>query len=220
MRSSILLLIPFPLVAGCMALPGMTAAECDLRMQFAERSHGSRPAKPNVVISYWWHQSIFGSGSLELLSVVRVDGDSLVRLKYPLRLYPIFWTPALGVQHVSPDPAAIAFREGCAPGFASGGKDFCCAPPRHGVQALKIVFNPPGSNDPSMSWDKQLLQKLADQSDEMDRMMQRAALPSDLKIMVYEQLRDLARELTAEEAASVFWWMAENARKVADASSN
>ena len=127
-------------LGGC-CFPGIVQGEASL----VDAQGASAPPEPLVAVFCWVHPSVNNEGErLEIVDVRRVTeyGENV---KFPARLYWIFWSPALGTQHSAPEMSALLFQADTPPRIIRRHIPmfFCCQKPPAKVE---LVVSRPATN--------------------------------------------------------------------------
>ena len=104
----------------------------------------SVPPTRMVVIRYWCSQNLFfGSGDEYKFFGAKVIERSEFSVSFPIRFYPAWFTPALGVQHALPDAGLIVFADDYWPvhDVADDGRA-CCEAPETGLRHWHVELHP------------------------------------------------------------------------------
>lgn len=140
---SFLLLIPF--LNGC--IPSYTHYKGDVSIQVQPASMQSLDKNSSdrfIIISFWDYPSVNGAGGKIVINKVVLSEDNQISIDFPHKGYWVIWTPALGTQHITPEPGVIVFHENYLPSWSVGGTDnhskFCCAKPMsHRIFQLELI---------------------------------------------------------------------------------
>ena len=89
--------------AGCI-WPGLAHPTLDVRITGAG---GQTAAAQRFIVLQYWAEANDKVEPLRALIMTTAQQS----LTYPVRLYPVLWTPALGIQHMLPHPAVAVFTE-------------------------------------------------------------------------------------------------------------
>ena len=121
--------------AGCI-MPGLV--QPNIQLCVSDAAHEGSAERRIVVLQYWQRDSGEVIGPLR----AHVLTGTELRLVYPVRVYPIIWTPALGFQHSLPRPGVAAFSTSGRPVFATSncGRN-CCQAPGLGPYRLELELD-------------------------------------------------------------------------------
>ena len=113
-------------VSGCMT------AVTDCRGQLAVRD-GVEGEGRFVVVTFWQYPTVnLWQGRFVLDDIIVLD-ERTAAIEYDAKAYLVVWTPAMGTQHLAPDPGVAVFRQGCFPAWNVGGtginRRYCCEKP-------------------------------------------------------------------------------------------
>lgn len=97
-----------------------------------------------VVVQYWRNESINEiPSSIELIKAFAVDVGTFP-VEFPSKMYTVIWTPALGAQHLHPEPEIMVFASGYWPVdcYGDDGIKFGGAPPREDPYQYRVLLQP------------------------------------------------------------------------------
>jgi hypothetical protein len=130
-------------LGGC-CFPGIAGGEASL----VDAQGASAPPEPLVAVFCWVHPSVNNEGGrLEIVDVRRITeyGENV---KFPARLYWMFWSPPLGTQHIAPEMCALLFQADTPPKIIRRHTFLCCQKPPSKVQ---LVVSRPAKVQPVAS---------------------------------------------------------------------
>jgi hypothetical protein len=105
---------------------------------------------------------------------------------FPVRIYPIVWTPALGVQHVLPSARLAVFAAGRSPALVRHNYGrLCCQAPQAGPYPVEVRLALTPTIDPAREYEVLDIIHLLDAYDELDRLLSsaRGLTPEDRQVV-------------------------------------
>jgi hypothetical protein len=107
------LMMVFLLQYGC-AAPAFTHCTGSISIQVdqtKERQLAEETGNRFIVVSFWDYPTVNETKGELILDKVFATESSHITIEFPLRIYWVVWTPALGTQHLAPRPGIIVFHE-------------------------------------------------------------------------------------------------------------
>ena len=95
-----------------------------------------------IIVSFWEYPMVNNSRGKVVVSEVLLTGKQQIEVNFPHKGYWVVWTPALGTQHLAPEPGIMVFHENYSPRWSLGGTDsrlrVCCEKPekQHNFQFI------------------------------------------------------------------------------------
>ncbi len=135
------------LLGGCLVLPSAVWPSGEVHVRLAGGPDGAKPPPAKfraVVVKYWYHEGVNDVPSgIQVLGVFVTDQPDF-SVDYGPRGYALIFTPALGWQHLLPQPAVAVFADGYWPCHArfNYGRRFDDAEPRTGHVDLSLRLLP------------------------------------------------------------------------------
>lgn len=128
--------------AGCM-WPGVTAIHGTATVKQPESAEAPAGPKRMIVVKYWRVTRLISNETDFVFFGAEVVEQAQFPVRFPIRFYPAFFTPALGVQHLLPDAGILVFAEGRWPSYliADDGRR-CCEAPTTGKRHWHVVLQP------------------------------------------------------------------------------
>ncbi len=134
---------------GCAAWPAFTAPQGTLLITKDSDVPGPKVrGRPHCVVLTYWDNQV--DPSIDSFDALATDSNS-VPFQFPLRMYAVIFSPALGFQHLSPEARLIVFAEGYEPAFSQqkeGDPRFCCGPPEQKLDVIAKLEPPRCTTQP------------------------------------------------------------------------
>lgn len=123
------LLLLVTLLNGCF-MPSCTHSKGTVSVQFdRQKSISDR----FIIVSFWEYPMVNDSRGKVVINEVILSDKQEIKIKFPLILYWAVWTPALGTQHLAPEPGIMVFHNNYPLKWNTGGTDtrlrVCCEKP-------------------------------------------------------------------------------------------
>ena len=201
--SSILLVLLF--LGGCM--PAFTSCKGDLEI----RTRDGAPHERFVVVSFWDYPTTNAIGGKRkrgevVINEVLVIDSEVITVDFPTKVYTAIWTPALGTQHIAPQPGVMVFNANYLSSWNIGGTETygksCCGPPKTRHEFTIDLVTPEEflldrkDDYSSIEFFEEFLDR---KKDLVKKMRKCRGLTEEEKVMVLEKLSETARTLGISE---------------------
>ncbi len=146
---------------GCM--PAFTRCKGYLKIQ-NQQSNGDERF---VVVSFWDYPVINNSKGRIIVNEVIATESKILTIDFPVKTYTVIWTPALGTQHLAPEPGILVFSKNYFPSWNIGGTEdelrICCGPPKSEHEfEIKLLASPENLFEENKYFTKAFFEKLLD----------------------------------------------------------
>jgi len=133
-RLGLLILIIF--LNGCF-IPSFTHSKSVVSIQVNQgnvSSSDENMPERFIVISFWEYPMVNDSRGKVVINEVILTEKQQINVNFPHKGYWLVWTPALGTQHLAPEPGVMVFYENHPLKWNRGGTDsryrVCCEKPK------------------------------------------------------------------------------------------
>ena len=156
-----------------------------------------------IVVSLWDYPTVNEKKGDIVINKVILTEEKSITIDFPFKIYMVVWTPALGAQHLAPEPGIVVFNKNYLMSWNVGGTDpnvrICCEKPRSKHNFLiKLLGSEQALLDEKgkYSFDQWFLEEfLAEKKDLIKKMKECKGLTDEEIDMVLEKLSQAARIL-------------------------
>jgi hypothetical protein len=201
-KIGILLLIALNIMSVGCTWPGILSADGNLYISKPTGEEINPVTDRTVILTFWRFPGVNNSPPQIVFDEATIMKSVEEKISFSWKFYQIVWTPVFGTQHLSPDPAIVAFSEGNWPliGYDVAPINYklrpCCQAPHKHIREFRLKMIPvtnPLSLDTYTKKDYELLIK---DSIQLQKFIHgNRNLTSEDKRMIQDSLNNIERIL-------------------------